>query len=463
MSSNRGSRRLEIEMHPYQDDAVRFVLDNPFSALWMDMGLGKTVTILTALRDLIAAGQVRRTLVVAPLKVATQTWPNEFQEWKHLAHIPHTIIRDDDVAVRLQLLRAKTPIHIINREMLKWLVDTWAEARRWPYDCMVIDESSSFKDHTTERWKSVKRVRRLLKRLHLLTATPASQSYMGLFAQYYLLDRGERFGNTIGSFRKKYFEHNVYAKSYTILPHAKGEIVNKVSDITLVMREEDYLDVKKPLPLKHWITLTDAQMAAYRRFEKKFVLKLPDGPEIEALTAAALSQKLLQCASGAVYDEARTPHFFHDHKIRFLEEIVESLEGSPIMVAYWFKSSRERLKKAFPQAVVMDRHGRQVDPWNRGEIPILLVHPQSAGHGLNMQKGPGHNLAFFDMFWSGELYQQIIKRIARQGQQKVVRVHHLLTRGTHDEDAMARQESMGDEERALKRAVLRIRDRIRKR
>jgi hypothetical protein len=203
-------------------------------------------------------------------------------------------------------------------------------------------------------------------------------------------------------------------------------------------------------------------MKAYKRFERTLILTLPNGEEIEALTAAALSQKLLQAASGAVYDEAKKAIPFHDHKIEDLAELIEELDGSPLMVSYWFKSSRARLLKAFPNAVVMDRSGKAVDPWNAGKIPLLLVHPQSAGHGLNMQYGPGRDLAFFDMFWSGELYNQIIRRIARQGQKHVVRVHHLLADGTHDMDAMAAQESKGAEEAKLKASVKRIRDRLKR-
>ena len=447
-------------MHPYQDEAVQFALDNPFSALWMDMGLGKTATVLTVVRDLLRAKTNKRFLVVAPLKVATQTWPNEIDDWEHLKDIPFTLIRDGDLAVRTQLLQSKKPLHIINREMVPWLVDRWAEAKRWPYDAVIVDESSSFKDHNTKRWKALKRVRKMLTRMHLLTATPAAESYMGLFAQYYLLDMGERFGNSIGHFRTKYFDHNEYTKGYTVKASAKPQIIEKISNITLVMREEDYLDVSKPHVLKHRLHMEPREQDAYRKFERTLILSLPDGTEIEAIHAAALSQKLLQAASGAVYDETGQAKAFHNHKIEFLKELVESLDGSPIMVAYWFKSSRERLMKAFPQATLMDRNGKAVGPWNRGEIPVLLVHPQSAGHGLNMQYGPGHDLAFFDMFWSGELYQQIIKRLARQGQKKVVRVHHLLTDDTHDMVTMAAQESKGDEEKSLKAAILEIRNRV---
>lgn len=458
----RSGPRWEVELHPYQDEAIEFLHANKRSALWIDMGLGKTVSTLTVIRDLLRDKTAKRILVVAPLKVAQQTWPREIQEWRHLSHIKYTVIYSKDRAVRTQLAQSPDRLHIINREMLPWLVGMWAEAKKWPYDVIVIDESSSFKDHTTNRFKALKRVRKIVDRMHHLTATPAAESYMGLFAQFYLLDGGERFGDSITHFRETYFDYNPYSKKYTLKEEMREEMMEKVASITLVMRAEDYLDLEQPNMLQRWVTLEPNELKAYKKFERTLILDLPGGEEIEALTAAALSQKLLQAASGAVYDEAKRPIPFHDHKIESLKELIEELDGSPLMVSYWFKSSLQRLQKAFPHATTMDRTGKAVDPWNEGKIPLLFVHPQSAGHGLNMQYGPGHDIAFFDMFWSGEMYDQIIRRLARQGQKKVVRVHHILAEGTHDEDAMAAQAEKGNEQSTLKMAVKRIRDRIRR-
>jgi SNF2 family DNA or RNA helicase len=457
----RSGPRWEVELHPYQDEAIRFLHEHKRSALWIDMGLGKTVSTLTVIRDLLRDGTAKRVLVIAPLKVATQTWPREMKEWHHLQHIKYTVIYSKDRAVRTQLAQSPDRLHIINREMLPWLVDMWVEMKKWPYDVIVVDESSSFKDHTTNRFKALKKVRKVVDRMHHLTATPAAESYLGLFAQFYLLDGGERFGDSVTRFRETYFDFNPWSKKYTLKEEKRDEMMEKVASITLVMRAEDYLDLEQPNMLERWVELEPAELRAYKKFERTLILALPGDVEIEALTAAALSQKLLQAASGAVYDETKTPVPFHNHKIESLKELVEELDGSPIMVSYWFKSSLERLKKAFPQATVMDRTGKAVDPWNEGKIPILLVHPQSAGHGLNMQYGPGHDLAFFDMFWSGEMYDQIIRRIARQGQKKVVRVHHILAAETHDVDAMAAQAAKGSEQSTLKDAVKRIRDSIR--
>lgn len=458
----RSGPRWEVELHPYQDEAINFLHENPRSALWIDMGLGKTVSTLTVIRDLLRDNTAKRILVIAPLKVAQQTWPREIAEWRHLQNIKYTVIYHKDRAVRTQMAQSPDRLHIINREMLPWLISMWAEMKKWPYDVVVVDESSSFKDHTTNRYKALKRVRKIVKRMHHLTATPAAESYMGLFAQFYLLDGGERFGDSITAFRERYFDYNPYSKKYTLKEAMREDMMEKIASITLVMRAEDYLDLEQPLMLRRYVELEPAEMKAYKKFERTLILDLPGGEEIEALTAAALSQKLLQAASGAVYDEAKRPIPFHDHKIESLKELIEELDGSPILVSYWFKSSLQRLQQAFPQATTMDRTGKAVDPWNEGKIPILFVHPQSAGHGLNMQYGPGHDLAFFDMFWSGEMYDQIIRRIARQGQRKVVRVHHILAAGTHDEDAMTAQGDKGNEQSALKNAVLKIRDRIRR-
>lgn len=454
-----GGPRWEVEMHPYQDEGIEFLRVVPRSAFWVDMGLGKTVMVWSLIKELLAKDEIRRVLVLAPLKVATQTWPNETREWRHLLKMKFTLIRSDDRAVRMQLLQSKTRVHIINREMFPWLVEQWRQAKKWPYDMVVIDDTS-FKDHTTNRFKHMKLVRRFFKRIIWMTASPAAESFMGLFAQFYILDGGERFGNSITAFRLRYFDHDVYKKTYKLKEGMREEIMQKIAPITLVMREEDHLDIKKPNMLKRKLQMTPNEMRAYKKFERTLIIEMPNGEEIEALTAAALSQKLLQAASGAIYNEAKVAVPFHEHKIEDLATLIEELDGSPIMVPYWFKSSRDRLMKAFPKATLMDRTGKAVGPWNEGKIPVLFVHPQSAGHGLNMQYGPGHDIYMFDMFWSGELYQQVIKRVARQGQKKVVRVHHPLMIGTHDEDAMASQESKGAEEAALKAAVLRIRKRI---
>lgn len=424
-----------------------------------------TVSVLTLLSMLIEGDKIGKVLIIAPLRVAVETWPTEIKLWSHTAWLSHSLIRGDpsgeEVATAMKAARVKakneslgspshaagkaktatllmqrkraarssSSIHIINREAVEWLVEFHGKA--WPYDTVVIDESTSFSDHKTGRWKALASCLGRISRLHILTGTPAPEGLMDLFAQIYLLDRGERFGKSISAFRRKYFTHDQYTRKYTPLDNAEREITRLIGDIVLVMKEEDYLDSTKPLVIERQVTMTSAELKVYKKFEREFVLDLPDG-EIEALNAGALRQKLLQLASGAVYDAERRVHLVHNHKIEELQQLIEEAQGSPILVAYWFQSSLARLRKAFPQAVVMDKKAACVAPWNAGKIPILLLHPQSAGHGLNMQLGPGHILVFFDTPAGLEPYLQVIKRIARQGQKRLVRVYHLVTQDTLD-------------------------------
>jgi SNF2 family DNA or RNA helicase len=423
---------------------VPFLLDNPKSAAYVDMGLGKTVSILTVLDHLFSHGLARKALIVAPLRVAIQTWPTEIREWKHTLWLRHTLIRPDQrvktgAARREQMRRQSmmdTEIHIINREQVAWLVETCAERGRWPYDVVIVDESTSFADHNSQRWKALAKVARQTKRLHLLSGTPAPEGIGDLFAQIYLLDAGERFGRGITAFRQHYMMQNPYTKKWLPQNGAMEKVSEKIADLCLVMKEEDYLDIAKPVVIERPIILEPNELKQYKDFEKTLILQLPDDVEIEALNAGVLSQKLLQYASGAVYDEKRQVHVIHDHKVEELRQLVDENPGEPLLVAYWFKPSLARLRKGFPHATVMDKAGQAVNDWNAGKIPMLFIHPQSAGHGLNMQLGPGHILIFADTPASLELYLQTIKRIARSGQKRLVRVVHLVARGTVEQYAV---------------------------
>ena len=472
------------QMHEYQRIGHKFILENPFSALFLDMGLGKCITTLTALVDLILSFEVEKVLVIGPLKVATDTWPNEIRKWEHTAVLNFEVIRcdDDDPELKAEMRNARADgrrsgmsesairelvkkraeakresirrrkafsnasVHIINREQIEWLVNL--HGKNWPYRTVIIDESSSFKDIQTHRFKSLAKVRRedgLITRMHLLTATPAAETYEHLFAQIYLLDLGERFGKHITRFRENYFTYNKYSRKYKLRTGCEEIILEKIKDICLVMKAEDYLDVDHPTIAPRMVMLSDEQIALYQTMEKEGYVQLADGTEIEAETAAALSAKLLQMASGVLYEtymledwdtedmkKVKRVHELHTHKIDTLREIVEESNGATMLVAYHFKSSLARLRKAFPKAVVMDAAGKCLKDWNAGKIKMLLIHPQSAGHGLNMQKG-GHNLVFFDLPWSLECYLQTIGRLARQGQKHHVVVQILLAIGTLDE------------------------------
>jgi hypothetical protein len=333
-----------------------------------------------------------------------------------------------------------TPLHIINVERIEWLVEFWKERwkthrERWPYDTIIIDESTKFGVHNTLRFKALKKVRKRIKRLHELTASPASEGYMKLFAQIFLLDQGERLGRNITAFRDRYYTQNPYTKKWILNAGADEKIGNKIADLGLVLKAEDYryvLGGEDWIPLKRKIKLSSDLMEIYWRFEETMFLHY-DTEEIEALNGGALVNKLLQFAAGAVYNESKKVVAIHDEKIEALRELKEELGDEPLMVCYWFKSSLDRLRKAFPKAVVMDKAGKCIKPWNEGKIDMLLINPGSAAHGLNMQKGPGHDIAFFDLVWSRELYEQVIGRVSRQGQRQLVRVHHLLVVGSADE------------------------------
>lgn len=475
------------DMHAFQRKAKRFLRDNPMSFLFIDVGMGKTIISLTLIVDLINDGWRGKALVIAPLRVAKATWPDEIEEWEHLQGLPYTLIRaednDDDIKeaydaiykpryakerwygedpkdaakfarakanpVRQRAKEAKrssqaledTQVHIINIERVEWLVEFWIQRwkthrQKWPYDTIIIDEASKFGVHNTLRFKALKKTLKRAKRVHELTASPASEGYMKLFAMTYLLDKGERLGRNITAYRNRHWNQNPYTKGWTLKKGHDEKIAGKIADITMRLSAKDHRDVLGSAgdwqPLKRPVKLNRDLMEIYWRFEDTMFLNF-DTHEIEALNGGALVNKLLQFAAGAVYDEAKKVVPVHNEKIEALRELKDELGDEPLMVCYWFKSSLDRLKKAFPKAVVMDKAGKCIKPWNEGKIDMLLINPGSAAHGLNMQKGPGHDIAFFDLVWSRELYEQVIGRLARQGQKQLVRVHHLLVLGSADE------------------------------
>lgn len=510
------------QMHAYQVDiALPFLKKNPFSALFIDMGMGKTIISATLIVDLLLEGHVGKILVIGPVRVMADTWPTEFRTWQHTAPWTPVLIREDDedprikaakaidrknaaerqweretmemygaseakilealgpteenkvrVAIREELARSRAQIHFINREQVEWLVNFYGP--RWPYRTVIIDESSSFKDYTTERFKALKKVRNtpgLITRLHELTATPAAETYEHLFAQLWLMDKGERLGTGITTYRDDFFNYDKYKQKFVLRKGCEEQILDKIKDICLVLKAKDYLKVDEPTIVKRPVHLSEDTMALYDKLRKDAIVTLPDGTVINAESASALSSKLLQMASGVLYEtfnlldadteemtKVRKVHRIHDAKIETLREIHEGLQGSPVMVAYHFKSSLDRLKKAFPKAVVMDKDGKCVKPWNEGKIPMLLIHPQSGGHGLNLQKGPGHNIVFFDLVWSLELWTQLIGRLARQGQKNPVIVQVLTAVGTMDEvayDALKAKEDAQDRFFAILKRMIR--------
>lgn len=483
-------KRSRADLHQYQHKAIRFLKRNLKSALFIDLGMGKSVICLTLLADMLNEGWTGRALVIAPLRVAKATWPEEIAEWKQAAAIEYSLIRaedDDDeikeirerhyrieyerqrrvgetpavaagyarrkaapyVAAAKELRKqrqamADVPLHIINIEALEWLVAFWERMGReynmhWPYDTVIIDESSKFKDYSTKRYRALKKCLKRIKRLHTLTASPVAEGYRHIFAQIFLLDTGERFGRYMTHFLNRYFigKPKNRPRKWIIRPGAEEKISNKIADICLVMKAADYreeLGVEDWLPVPRKVVLNSDLMAKYRDFEKTMILKLDD-LRVEAVNGGALFNKLLQMTSGAVYDEEKSVVPIHNEKIEALHELIEELQGEPLLVPYWFKSSLMRLRKAFPKAVVLGKSNviRARDAWNAGDIPLMFIQPGSAAHGLNLQKGPGHDVAWFDLCWSRELYEQTIGRLSRQGQRQVVRSHHIMCVGTADE------------------------------
>lgn len=469
-------------MHFYQEECVEFMHANPFSALLIDLGMGKTISALTIIGDLLTdLEEPGKILVIGPVKVVTDTWPTEIESWRHVAWLNYTIIRAEGSKdetpdqERERLARSPAMVHFINREMVEWLVYFWKD--KWPYRTVIIDESSAFKDHKSNRFKALAKVRNtpgLITRLHIMTATPAAENYIHLFPQFYLLDRGQRLGLNITAYREEHFTYNKYSMKWKLRPGSEEKILSAIADISMVMKKKDYLPSVEPTVIQHAVKLDKKQLDLIAELERKFLITLPDGTEIEAKTAAMLSSMLLQMASGTVYEtllaedyetgdlkKVKKVHNIHDHKIAALKEIIEEAQtqGDNVLVAYHFKSSLAKLTKAFPKAVVMDKEGKCIKVWNAGKIPMLLIHPQSAGHGLNLQHG-GHMLVFYDLIYSLENYLQTIGRLDRQGQLHPVIVMMLVAQGTRDqivfEALRAKEDAQEKLFRILKRLIAKL-------
>jgi len=424
-------------LHGYQRSAVNWLLDNPEGGLLADLGLGKTAIMLDLLASLKLVWDLRRALVIGPLRVVNATWPDEIAAWR--VPLSWSII-GGSAAQRQAAMEEPTDLHLVNRENVAWLVGQhvkkvkgkWTLVKPWPYDVVIVDELTSFGDSQSERFKTLARVRSQIKRFHGMTATPAAEGYMKTFAMTYLHDRGARFGKGVTAFRERYFNQNPYTRQWTLRDGADEEILAKLQGAFLVMRADDHLPRDKPTYINRRVHLTDAEMAQYKAFERDFFTETRDGTVVEAVHAAALATKMLQLSSGFIYDADRRAHWFHDHKIDELRQLAEEAEGENLIVAYWFKPSLAKLQKAFPHAVVMDREGKALRDWNSGKTRMLLMHPMSAGFGLNAQFG-GATIVFFDIPAPYEAYFQMIGRVDRQGQIRPVKVYHLVAADTDDE------------------------------
>lgn len=423
---------MKFNPHGYQQAAIEWIYEHPACGLFLDMGLGKTVTTLTALRSIIYDyGDVCRTLVIAPKRVAEETWPAELAKWDHLADLTYSLVagsRKD----RLAALDTGADLDIIGRDNVSWLVDHYGKA--WPYDAIVIDELSSFKSHQSKRFKALKKVRPLSKRVIGLTGTPAPNSYIDLWPQLYLLDRGARLGKTISIFRDQFCIGKRWPSMpvtlYEIRPGAEPEIDKQISDICISMSATDYLDMPDRTYIELPVTLPAQALTKYKEMAREAVTEL-GGDAITAANAAVLSGKLLQLANGFAYQEDGSVKHLHDVKLDALEELIEAAQGQPVLVFYTFKSDLDRIRSRFKDAKTIEDDDI-IARWNSGQAPLLCLHPQSAGHGLNLQQG-GSIIAWFGLPWSLEYYQQANARLYRQGQTKPVRIYHIIAKGTIDE------------------------------
>jgi SNF2 family DNA or RNA helicase len=448
----------ESNLHIYQNKAVNHILANPMSGLMLDMGLGKTVSTLTATNKLLYEElEISNALVIAPKRVAENVWSTEVEKWDHLKHLRISKIIGNEPS-RKRALHAKADIYIISRDNIAWLCGLYG-GQMLPFDMLIIDESSSFKSPKSLRFKSLKRVQPSFQRVVILTGTPAPNGLIDLWPQIYLLDRGERLGKTLTVFRDRYFSpnqrngHIVY--NYKPKKESEGEIHNKISDICMSMKAKDYLDMPDLIDNKIELVLPEKVKKEYDKFEMQQVLELMEQQEeIIAINAAALSNKLLQFANGAVYDEDKDIHEMHKVKLEAVEEIIESANGKPVLIAWTFRHDLARLSaylsKYKPVHLKSEQH---IKDWNAGKIQVLLMHPASGGHGLNLQSG-GNIIVWFGQTWSLELYQQLNARLYRQGQKSnQVIIHHLISKGTLDEDVIKSLKNKNNKQEGLLEAI----------
>jgi len=425
---------VKYKPHEYQSYATEFILSHPISAVFLEMGLGKSVITLSAIFDLcLDSFLVCKVLVIAPLRVARDTWPAEINKWDHLKGLSYSVAVGTEKE-RIDALKKQSTLYIINRENVDWLVHK--SGIPFHFDMVVIDELSSFKSYGAKRFKSLLKVRPSVKRIVGLTGTPSSNGLMDLWAEFRILDLGQRLGRYISHYRNTYFKPDKRNAqiifSYKPLPGAEEEIYKQISDITISMKSTDYLKMPEYVSNEVFVTLSDKEWKVYSDFKEDMVANLGD-EDIDAVNAAVLSGKLLQMANGAVYDSENKAHVIHDKKLDALEDLIEGANGKPVLVAYWYKHDLERIKDRFPVRQIQS--SKDIEDWNDGKIPIAVIHPASAGHGLNLQSG-GSTLIWFGLTWSLELYQQTNARLYRQGQKNTVIVHHIITKDTIDEDVL---------------------------
>ena len=442
--------RYRYDLHEYQRRVVQFVMDTKRCALWLDMGLGKTTSTLTAISDLQDSFAISKALVIAPLRVANTVWKQEAAQWEHLRHLDVAICTGTEQN-RMSVLQRDAHIYVINRENVEWLVNHYG--KNWPFDCVVIDESSSFKNATSKRFRALKKVHLIPDYMILLTGTPSPNGLLDLWSQTYLIDQGNALGRTMTAYKQRYFETDYMGYKHTPRAGSPERISQLLAPMTISMSADDYLELPDRIDLVESVELPPAAMKAYKLFEDTLLAHLPDGEVVEAMNAAVLANKLLQNANGALYtDDLGNWSQVHSAKLDALVDLVEQNSGENLLVAYNYKSDLERIQKKFPYARMLDKDPQTVVDWNAGRIKMLLAHPASAGHGLNLQRG-GSMIIWFSLNWSLELYQQFNARLHRQGQDKPVRIIHMVTQKTIDERVMSVLASKDRSQAALLNAL----------
>lgn len=425
---------MQYNPHEYQTYATNFILEHPVAAVLLEMGLGKSVITLTAIYELMLNRfEVQKVLVIAPLRVARDTWPAEIEKWEHLTGLTYSVAIGTE-AERLAALRSPAHLYLINRENVDWLITK--SGIPFDFDMVVIDELSSFKSHVSKRFKSLLKVRPAVKRMVGLTGTPSSNGLMDLWAEFRILDMGQRLGRYITHYRNNFFvpdkRNQQMIFSYKPRAGAEDAIYRLISDITISMKSADFLKMPECIINEVPVALSEKEWSVYQALQEDMVVDLKD-EEIDAVNAAALSGKLLQMANGAVYNEEKEVIRIHDRKLDALEDLIEGANGKPVLVAYWYNHDLQRIKERFSVREI--KTSQDIKDWNNGEIPVAVIHPASAGHGLNIQFG-GSTIIWFGLTWSLELYQQTNARLWRQGQNNTVVIHHIIAKDTIDEDVM---------------------------
>ena len=451
-------KRQKKDLHNYQLRMIEWIKSNRKCAIWAGVGLGKTATTLTAINGLLQENNthvhsslIDKVLIIAPLRVAKYVWPVEITKWEHLSGLTCTVIRGT-ATQRKKLLNSPAPIHIINKEMVQWLVGEMSDRKEWPYDCVVIDESSAFKNPRSQRFKFLKKANHRITRMIQLSGTPASNGLLDVWSQMYLLDNGDRLGRTFTVYKDIYFDSDYMGYNWTLKQGSKERIYEKIKDKCLTLKKEDYLELPPCNKNIIMLTMADDFARRYKELEREFILVM-ENEAVTAQQAGVLSNKLLQFCGGAVYADGNIEDgvflqainaskswiTVSTEKIDALREIVDELSGDPVLVAYNYRHELTRLKEAFPRGreIVSEN---DINEWNKGEIPIMFVHPASAGHGLNLQHG-GNNLVWFSLTWDLETYDQLNGRLDRQGQTKPVFIHHLVFRDSIEERILERLEN----------------------